>query len=165
MADATYQPKLYRKQGGAHLVVASGGALLADVQGAAAAQGIVMSARYHVAIADVNAGVTLVPIVAGLKYRLVDCAMIAIGATVTTLTSVDLKGTQSASVVVLVSCAQASLVRSTVLRAGATGSTVLADGASFATCDVGTAFTLIKAGSDGAAASHIDVLLTYAVEV
>ena len=80
------------------------------------------------------------------------------------MTTVDVKGTQAASAVVLVAFAQLSLTQSTELRAGDTGSTILADGASHAVCDVNTAITVIKAGADITVATHIDILFTFACE-
>ena len=59
---------------------------------------------------------------------------------------------------------RASLTQSTELRAGDSGSTILADGASHVANDANTAITVIKAGSDVATATSIDVILTYALE-
>lgn len=44
MADATYEPKVYRKQGGDELVVASGGAINVESGGAIQADGTQASA-------------------------------------------------------------------------------------------------------------------------
>ncbi len=120
--------------------------------------------RVRATIAQVNAGLTLLPAVAGSKYRLHDAVAIAIGGAAAAVTTVDILATQSASSVKLVAFAQASLTRSAVLRAGGSGATVLADGASFVQNDVNTAITIGKTGSDVTTATHIDVLLTYSVE-
>lgn len=124
----------------------------------------VRSLRTRVAIADVNAGATLLAAVAGRKYRLIDVQAIAVGGAVGATTTVDINGTQSGSGVKLVSFAQANLTQSTVLRPGSTGVTVLADGASFAQNDANTAITIGKTGATATTATAIDIALTYALE-
>lgn len=117
--------------------------------------------RFVVSTAQVNAGLTLLPALAGVKFQLVDAAMIAIGGNAATATTVDLLGTQSSSGVKLVANAVAGLTQNTLLRAGATNSTILAAGASFAVCDANTAITIGKTGSDLATATGVHVLLQY----
>jgi hypothetical protein len=124
----------------------------------------VRSLRQRVATADINTGLTLLPAIPGRRYRLVDCSMIAIGGGAATATSVDLRGTQSASVVNLVANAVAGLTQNTLLRAGATNSAILAAGASFVPCDVNTAITIGRTGSNLATATHVDVIVQYEVE-
>lgn len=118
--------------------------------------------RFRVTTAQVNAGLTLLPARAGIKYQVVDLALISIGGAAATATTVDILGTQTSSVKLL-AAAVAGLTQSTVLRAGATNATVLADGASFVACDANTAITIGKTGSNLATATHIDVLLQYRV--
>lgn len=120
--------------------------------------------RQRVTIAEVNAGLTLLPAIAGSKYRLHDAAAIAVGGAAGAVTTVDILATQSASSVKLVAFGQAALTQNTLLRAGASGGTILAAGASFVANDANTAITIGKTGSDVTTATHIDVLLTYAVE-
>lgn len=120
--------------------------------------------RERVPIADVNAGTTLLPAVPGYKYRIHYFAAIAYGGAVGTLTSVELNGTQSSSVVDLASFAQANLTQSTYLGPESTGTTLLADGASFAICDANTAISVSKTGGAGDTATGIDFLLIYSVE-
>lgn len=160
MPDVTYQPKVRRKQGGNELVIAAGGVLA----GAAAVGSPHLQLRARKTIAEINAGVTLLAALAGYQYRLTDAKAVAIGGAVTTVTTVDVKGTVAAGAVILVSFAQANLTQSTVLRAGATGATVLANGASFVTLDANTAVTVIKAGADITVATHVDFLLDYVIE-
>lgn len=155
----SYQPKVYRKQGGNEWVIALGGRISCEEGGALA-----RVLRTRATIAQINAGLTLLPAVEGMGYRIHDAAMIAVGGNVAAVTTIDIKGTQAASAVVLMAGAQANLTRSTVIRAGATGGTVLADGASFAPNDANTAITVIKAGSDITTATHVDILLTYTLE-
>ena len=128
--------------------------------------GIPQVLRMRVTTAQVNAGHTLLAALPGLRYRLQDMALIAVGGNAATATSVDILGTQSASVVKLMDGRIAGLSQSTLLRAGtATNGLILADGASFVACDANTAITIGRTGSNLATATHIDVLLTYTVEV
>jgi hypothetical protein len=120
--------------------------------------------RTRVTIANVNTGATLLPAVAGRKYRLLDARVIAIGGAAATGTTIDILGTQSAASVKLVSFAQASLTQSTVLFPGVAGATVLADGASFQVCDVNTPITIGKTGSSFTGATNVDVVLVYTLE-
>lgn len=128
--------------------------------------GVAQVLRTRVTTAQVNAGHTLLAALPGLKYRLHDMAMIAVGGNAATATSVDILGTQSTSSVKLMDGRVAGLTQSTLLRAGTTtNGLILADGASFVACDANTAITINHTGSDLATATHIDVLLTYTVEV
>jgi hypothetical protein len=126
--------------------------------------GVAHNQRFRVALADVNAGLTLLPARPGIRYRLVDEYMIAVGGAAATCTTVDVLATQSAGSVKLVANAVAGLTQSTVLRAGAANATVLADGASFVPNDVNTAITIAKTGSACATATNFDVQLTVALE-
>jgi predicted RecA/RadA family phage recombinase len=132
---------------------------------AAAASGAAgaLHIRKRFTIAEVNAGATILPAVAGIKYRMLDAALIAVGGAVTTVTTVDIIATLS-SARKLMAGAQANLTQSALLRAGATGGTILADGASFTQNDVNTAVTIGKTGSDITVATHVDVLLFYAAD-
>lgn len=111
--------------------------------------------------AQVNAGATVLAAVPGYKYRVHDASMIAIGGNAAAATTIDLLATQSTSSVKLVANAVAGLTQNTLLRAGATNSTILAGGVSFVENDTNTAITIGKTGSDMTTATHIDVLLTY----
>lgn len=126
--------------------------------------GVVRQLRSRVTIANVNAGATLLPALANRKYRVCDAALISVGGAAGAVTTVDILGTQSSSSVKLLAGAQANLTQSTLVRAGGTGGTILADGASFVACDTNTAITIGKTGSSVTTATHIDVLLTYVVE-
>lgn len=126
--------------------------------------GCVRQLRSRVTIANVNAGATLLPALAGRKYRLTDAALISVGGAAGAVTTVDILGTQSTSSVKLLAGAQANLTQSALVRAGGTGGTILADGASFVACDTNTAITIGKTGSSVTTATHIDVLLSYVIE-
>jgi len=126
--------------------------------------GRILNFRKRIPIATINAGATLLAAIPGLKYRLCDAFAIAIGGAVTSNTTVDLKGTQAAAAVKLVAWTQASLTQSTMVRAGGAGGTLLADGASFAPCDVNTALTIANTGSAITVATNVDVEFTYSLE-
>ena len=127
--------------------------------------GVINHLRTRVTTAQVNAGLTLLPALAGQKYRLVDLSLIAIGGNAGAATGVLVRGTQSAAVVKLMDAKVAGLTQSTLLRIGtATNGVILADGASFVANDANTAITIIKDGSDLTTATHIDVLLSYTIE-
>lgn len=121
--------------------------------------------RTRFTIAEVNAGATVLAALTGYKYRMVACTAIAVGGAAGAVTTVDILGTQSTSSVKLVAYAQASLTQSAVLNAGDSGAAVLADGASFVACDAGTAITIGKTGSNVTTATHIDIILTYGIDV
>lgn len=120
--------------------------------------------RRRFTVAEINAGATLLPAIAGRSYRMIDSAMIAIGGAAATATSVDLRATQAATGVNLVANAVAGLTQNTLLRAGAANAAILAGGVSFVANDVNTAVTVGRTGSNVATATHIDVLLTYAID-
>jgi hypothetical protein len=123
----------------------------------------VRNIRTRFTAAQVNAGATVLAAVVGAKYRLIDCTLIAIGGNAATATSVDIGGTQSTGVL-LIAAAVAALTRSTVVKPNTANVTVLADGASFVANDANTAITIGVTGSNLATATHIDVILTYALE-
>ncbi len=124
---------------------------------------IVECVRRRCTIAEINAGVTLLAAVSGFKYRMVSCKAIAYGGAVGATTTVDVIGTLSTSRK-LVAFAQASLTQSTVLTAGGTGGTVLADGASFTANDANTAITVGKTSSDLTTATGVDIIFEYVLE-
>lgn len=125
--------------------------------------GGVMNVRKRLTIAQINAGAILLPIVAGARYRLIDAYAIAIGGAVTTVTTVDIIGTLT-SARKLVAFGQAALTQSALVRAGAAGGVILADGASFTANDVGTAITAGITGSAITVATHVDFQLLYSME-
>jgi hypothetical protein len=116
-----------------------------------------------VTIANVNAGTTLVPGIAGCKLRLVDAFAIAYGGAVAAVTTVDLLGTITTDRK-LVAFGQAALTQSTMVRAGAAGGVLLADGASFTANDAGAGLKVGITGSSATTATGIDFSLTYAID-
>lgn len=127
--------------------------------------GAVRSIRVRTTLANVNAGATLLPAIAGRRYRLVDATMISIGGNAAGATAVRISATQAATGVQLVSNTVGALTQSTRVLAGVTSnSSILADGASFTQCDVNTAITISASGTL-TTSTNIDVILTYVVEV
>ena len=122
--------------------------------------GIAQNLRMRVSTAEVNAGHTLLAAIAGYKYRMIDCIMIAVGGDAETATGVQVKCDDT----VLIDAKVAALTQSTVARAGDTNVDVLADGASFVAQTANKAVAIEKDGSDLATATHVDVILTYAIE-
>lgn len=120
--------------------------------------------RQRCTIAEVNAGVTLLAAIPGWKYKLAFAAAISVGGAAGAVTTVDLLATASGSSRKLVTWAQANLTQSTYLGIGATGVTILADGASFTANDVNTALTAGKTGSSVTTATHIDFVIDYTLE-
>jgi len=120
----------------------------------------VKQVRGRFTIAQVNAGVELLPALPGYAYRMVSGGLIGEGGAVTSVTTVDILGTQTTAVK-LVAGAQAALTENTLVRDAA----ILAAGASFAVNDVNTAITVDVTGSDITVATHVQVFFTYVVEV
>jgi len=120
--------------------------------------------RVRATIAEINAGLELLPALAGYGYRMIDMVMIAVGGAAATATSVDINATRATAAIKLLVVAVAALTQSAVVHAGIANAVVLADGASFTVCDANTAVTLGKAGSSLATATHVDVILTYVAE-
>jgi predicted RecA/RadA family phage recombinase len=126
--------------------------------------GRVIHIRKRFTVAQVNAGATLIPAIPGAKIRLLDAAAIAIGGAVTSVTTVDILATLSSASRKLVAFAQANLTQSALLRAGATGGTILADGASFTANDAGTGVTVGITGAAITVATNVDFIATYQLE-
>lgn len=133
--------------------------------GAVGAQhGSVFNIRKRFTIAEVNAGATILPAIAGQRYRMVDAAIIAVGGNAAAHTSIDILGTVSTSRK-LVAFLVAGTTQSTLLRAGAaTNGVILADGASFVQNDVNTAITVGVTGSPVTTATHVDISFSFVVE-
>ena len=151
-----------RNGNGTSLAVTNAGAV--QLGGGNVVNAAVINKRQRFTVAQVNAGAELLAAAPGLKYRMIECLAIAIGGAVAVVTTVDVLATQATLGVKLVAYAQANLTQSTVLKAGGTGATVLADGASYAQNDVNTAITVGKTGGDITTATHIDFIFTYALE-
>jgi hypothetical protein len=125
--------------------------------------GLLHEKRTRLTLAQANAGTTLLAAIPGYKYRLVDAEIVAVGGAAGAGTSIEIAATSGGSGRDLVTFAQAQMTRSAVLRAGATGAAVLADGASFTANDANTAITQTATGTFDTA-THFDVLLKYTLE-
>lgn len=120
--------------------------------------------RTRLTIALVNAGATfLLPALPGVRWRLLDGAALAVGGAVTSVTTVDVIGTITTTRK-LFAFAQANLTQSTLLRAGATGGTLLADGASFTQNDAGKGVSVNVTGAAITVATHVDFFLEYVAD-
>lgn len=133
--------------------------------------GTLKSQRTRVTVAQINAGFTLLPALPGVRWRIVDLMMIAVGGAVTGATDVRLLGTRGGSPVNLGIAAVAGLTQSTVTRLGtpfATAGTAsivpLADGGSHSQLDANTAVTVGKTGGSAATATAVDVILSYVAD-
>lgn len=165
-SEVTHNPLLGSYLGYSVNVVASAAVLgHVSINRAApvASQGV-QTIRQRFTIAQVNAGIELLPAVVGRKYSMVDAIMIAVGGAVAAVTTVDILGTLSTAQK-LVAAAQAGLTQSTVVRAGDSTGAVLADGASFIEMDANTAITVDITGSDITTATHVDVIFSYTLTV
>ena len=165
-SDSTVQAPVYFSRSGLLVVKAAAGPGVVSDNGS-----FVYNARVRTSIANVNAGATLLPAIAGYKYRLIDVNVISVGGAVGTCTAVVVLGTQAAGSATLTSAAAAALTRSANVKPGLTNvsgvsgvNTVLADGASYVQNDVNTAITIGKTGGACDTATHIDAILTYAIE-
>jgi Mrp family chromosome partitioning ATPase len=130
--------------------------------------GVAKSFRTRYTLAQLNAGQTLLPALPGVIWRMLSAAFIAVGGNATAATSVNIAATQAAAAAQLWIVTIAALTRSTQVFTGVTpaagAQTLLADGASFAPCDVNTAVTLANVGSAMTTLTNIDVFLDYVAD-
>lgn len=117
--------------------------------------------RERVAIADINAGYTLLEAVPYYKYRITRIILIAIGGNAGGATDVRLLATQAAASAALIITTVGALTRSTVNGPGVANNTVLVDGASFDANDVNTAITVGKTGGALTTCTHVDFIIDY----
>jgi hypothetical protein len=125
---------------------------------------VLLELRTRVTLAQLNAGLTLLPAIPGYRYRLVDADLTSVGGAATAGTSVNLIGTRAAGAVQLLVAAVAALAQSVLAKIGAANMVILADGASFTQLDANTAITVITVGSAMTTLTHIDVKLKYVIE-
>lgn len=126
--------------------------------------GFAKAQRTRVTTAQVNAGFTLLPALPGVRWRILDIKLIAIGGAASGATSVNIIGTRAAAAVQLLAAAVAGLTQSAVGRAGAANFAVLADGASFTQLDLNTAVTIGKVGGNLATSTAVDVIIEYVAD-
>lgn len=126
--------------------------------------GIAKMLRIRATLAQINAGITLLPALPSVRWRLLDWKKIAIGGNATTATSINIAGTSGGSAVQLGVTAIAALTRSAIVRAGGSNAVVLADGASFVQMDVNTAITAVTVGTAMTVATAFDFFLDYVAD-
>jgi hypothetical protein len=113
---------------------------------------VVYNVRRELTAAAIHTGATVITVPAGLQFRLVSASAIATVATCTTSTSIDL----IANTTHLVAFTVSELVRSLVIKDGATGGVVLADGASYTAQTAGQDITIADVtGTTGGCTSVI----------
>lgn len=126
---------------------------------------IVRNAKRKFTVAEINAGTSWLSAVAGQKYRVIHCEMIAIGGALGTATSVDVLGTQSAGSVKLFAGQQASLTENKVCTNAVPAEIAeLAAGLTHTACDANTAITVGKTGGAADTATHVIISLDYVME-
>jgi hypothetical protein len=136
--------------------------------------GVVKTFRQRFTVAQLTtAGLafTSCPALPGVRWRMCDLIMIAIGGNVTTSTSINVAGTVAGSAVELAVVAAARLTRSLINRmgtpfatAGAESITSLADGASFTQMDANTALVAHSVGGTPTVATAVDMLIDYVAD-
>lgn len=143
--------------------VSFSGTVTADVTGDLTGQVVhndnVRSKRVRVSLLELNAGHELLPAVDGYGYRIVDVKVIAVGGALGTATSIEIE----CDTADLFSVAAAQLTQSAVNGPGITGTTVLADGASFDVNADNKAVTISATGTADTL-TDVDVILTYTLE-
>lgn len=142
----------------------SGGVKSRYIGGVEVAFGVVKTLRTRLTIAQINAGIDLLPGLLAVRWRLVDAWMIAIGGAVTSNTSVNISGMVAGTATQLLACAQAALTQSTLLRAGAANAAILANGASFTQQDANAALRATNVGSAITVATHVDFFFDYVAD-
>lgn len=121
--------------------------------------GVQVNQRIEVTAAALNAGtVTLLPAIAGLKYRLLDAKLIAKGGNAAGATAVNLIGTQTTDVNLL-SAAVAALTQNAWASTNSANVTMAAT--ADAQNDANTSIRLARTVSNLTGATSIVVLLTY----
>lgn len=136
--------------------------------------GVVKTFRQRFTIAQLTtAGLafTSCPALPGVRWRMCDLIMVAIGGNVTTSTSINVAGTVAGVASEIAVTAAARLARSVINRmgtpfatAGAESITALADGASFVQMDANTALIAHSVGGTPTVATAVDMLIDYVAD-
>jgi len=121
--------------------------------------GVPINQRFVFTAAQINAGATVLPAQAGLKYRVANAILIAVGGNAAGATAVVLQGVQAGSTVSLLSATVGALTQNTWVAPSSANVTMLAN--SEAQNDVNTAITIAKTGSSLSGATSVIVILTY----
>jgi hypothetical protein len=115
--------------------------------------------RERVAVADINAGYTLLPIQPKYQYRIEHMKMIAIGGAAGAATDVRILGTRSAAAVALMTVAIAQLTQNAINDIASAND--LDGGLSFNELDADTAVTVGKTGATLTTLTHVDFIVSY----
>lgn len=129
--------------------------------------GFIQKARQRFTVAQLTtAGLafTATPALPGVRWRLVDAVMIAIGGAITTSTSINIAGTVSAVAAELLVVAAAALTQSALVRAGAANAVILANGASFTQMDANAALVAHSVGGTPTVATAVDIFIEYVAD-
>jgi hypothetical protein len=103
--------------------------------------GVLLSRRVRVPVAQFLAGFVLLPAMPSFGYRLIGADMLAVGGGVSGSTTLDIMGVQAAAAVKLTAMAIAGLTQSVRVSIASASTAILADGASFARNDINTPIT------------------------
>ena len=187
VSSAVITTKIYLDKGGDRQVIASTGEVLVQSGGIVTVESgglldietgatltyddqiksyptFVQNIRERVTAAALNAAdVELLPAIAGKRYRMVACKILAYGGAVGATTTIDVVSDNDTEVV-LVAFAQASLTEDTVLKDAGTGAAVLAAGASYVSNVANTSISLANTGSNITTATGVDIILDYVIE-
>lgn len=117
--------------------------------------------RRRVTLAEVNAGLVVLPPIFGFHYRIHDMSELSVGGAAGGATTVDITGTVAAAVVKLLAVAIAALTQSALVRAGAANATILADGGSFVDLDSNTGVSVSKTGAALTTSTFIDIQIVF----
>lgn len=120
--------------------------------------------RMRATLAQINAGIILLPALKQVRWRLTDWWMVALGGAATTGTSVNIIGTSAGAAVQLAVTAIAALTRSALVRAGASNAVVLADNGSFVQMDANAPITAINVGTAMTVMTGIDIMINYVAD-
>jgi len=122
--------------------------------------------RRFLVAALTTAGVVFaeMPALVGVRWRIIDVTMIAIGGNVTTSTSINIAGVSAGVATELFVVAIAALTRSAVVRAGAANMVVLADGASYTQQDANAGITAHSVGGTPTVATAVDMFVEYVAD-
>lgn len=134
------------------------------IQGVEVAFGVFKKLRRRCSVADVTAGVNLLPPLPGVRWRMHDAVLIAIGGAAATTTSLNIQGLVAGVATQLLVVAIAALTQSTIVRAGAANAVVLADGASFTQQDANAAMVAKAVGAGLTGSTSIDYFLEYVAD-
>jgi hypothetical protein len=129
--------------------------------------GVIKTFRQRFTVAQLTTAGTpfsCCPALPGVRWRLVDAYLIAIGGNVTTSTSINIAGTRAAAQVELLVVAIAALTQSALVRAGAANAVILADGASFTQMDANFALTAHSVGGTPTVATNVDMMIDYVAD-